>query len=122
MPTMEWYITVLSKYAVFTGRARRKEYWMFVLINAVVVFVLGIINVAMGADVPAIPTVYSLAVFLPSLAVTVRRLHDTDRSGWWFLLVFIPIIGAIVFLVFMATPGSEMLNRFGNSPIVASGE
>ncbi len=119
---MEWYITVLSKYAVFTGRARRKEYWMFVLINAVVVFVLGIINVAMGADVPAIPTVYSLAVFLPSLAVTVRRLHDTDRSGWWFLLVFIPIIGAIVFLVFMATPGSEMLNRFGNSPIVASGE
>lgn len=119
---MEWYIKVLSKYAVFVGRARRKEYWMFVLINALIVLVLGFVNWAMGADVPAIPTVYSLAVFLPSLAVTVRRLHDIDRSGWWVLLVFLPIVGAIVFLVFMATRGGEIPNRFGASPLDVVGE
>ncbi len=95
---------------------------MFVLINSVVVLVLGFVNWAMGADVPAIPTVYSLAVFLPGLAVTVRRLHDTDHSGWWFLILFVPIVGAVVFLVFMATSGGEMSNRFGASPKVVRDE
>ncbi len=118
---MEWYFTVLRKYAVFAGRARRKEYWMFVLISAVVVLVLGIVNGLMGADVPALPVYYSLAVVLPSLAVTVRRLHDTDRSGWWLLILLVPIVGAIVFLVFMATPGGEMANRFGASPKAVGG-
>ena len=108
---MEWYFTVLHKYAVFAGRSRPKEYWMFVLINAVVVLVLGFVNGLMGADVPALPLFYTLAVVLPGLAVTVRRLHDTDRSGWWLLILLVPIVGAIVFLVFMAKPGGEMANR-----------
>jgi uncharacterized membrane protein YhaH (DUF805 family) len=110
---MMLYFRVLSKYAVFAGRSRRMEYWMYVLISAAVVLVLGLVNVAMGADVPAIPAVYTLSVLLPSLAVTVRRLHDTGRSGWWFLILLVPIVGAIVLLVFMATPGDEMANRFG---------
>ncbi len=119
---MESYFKVLRKYAMFAGRARRKEYWMFVLISAVVVLVLGFVNGLMGADVPALPVYYSLAVVLPSLAVTVRRLHDTDRSGWWLLILLVPIVGAIVFLVFMATPGGEMANRFGASPKAVGGE
>ncbi len=119
---MVLYFTVLRKYAVFTGRARPKEYWMYVLISAVVVLVLGIVNGLMGADVPALPVYYSLAVVLPSLAVTVRRLHDTDRSGWWLLILLVPIVGAIVFLVFMATPGGEMANRFGATPKAVGGE
>ena len=119
---MEWYFTVLRKYAVFAGRARRKEYWMFVLISAVVVLVLGIVNGLMGADVPALPLYYTLAVVLPGLAVTVRRLHDTDRSGWWLLILLAPLVGALVFLVFMATPGGEMTNRFGASPKAVAGE
>ncbi len=119
---MVFYFTVLRKYAVFAGRARLKEYWMYVLISAVVVLVLGIVNGLMGADVPALPVYYSLAVVLPSLAVTVRRLHDTDRSGWWLLILLVPIVGAIVILVFMATPGGETANRFGASPQVVGGE
>jgi len=113
---MRWYFTVLRKYAAFAGRARRKEYWMFVLISAVIVLVLGIVNRLMGADVPALPVYYTLAVLLPSLAVTVRRLHDTDRSGWWLLILLVPLVGAIVLLVFTATPGGEIANRFGASP------
>ena len=116
---MVLYFTVLRKYAVLAGRARPKEYWMYVLISAVVVLVLGIINGLMGADVPALPMYYSLAVVLPSLAVTVRRLHDTDRSGWWLVILLVPIVGAIVFLVFMATPGGEMANRFGATETVS---
>ncbi len=113
---MVFYFTVLRKYAVFAGRARPKEYWMYVLISAVVVLVLGIVNGLMGADVPALPVYYSLAVLLPSLAVAVRRLHDTDRNGWWLLILLVPIVGAIVLLVFMATPGGESANRFGATP------
>ena len=119
---MKWYLTVLRKYAVFAGRARRREYWMFVLISAVVVLVLGFVNGVMGADVPALPLYYTLAVVLPGLAVTVRRLHDTDRSGWWLLSLLVPIVGAIVFLVFMVTPGGDMANRFGASPKAVGGE
>ncbi len=119
---MGWYFTVLRKYAVFAGRARPKEYWMYVLISAVVVLVLGIVNGLMGADVPALPVYYSFAVLLPSLAVSVRRLHDTDRNGWWLLILLVPIVGAIAILVFMATPGGEMANRFGASPKAVGGE
>ncbi len=119
---MGWYFTVLRKYAVLAGRARRNEFWMFVLISAVVVLVLGFVNGLMGADVPALPLAYTLAVVLPGLAVTVRRLHDTDRSGWWLLILLVPIVGAIVFLVFMATPGGETANRFGASLKAVGGE
>ena len=119
---MKWYFTVLRKYAVFRVRARRKEYWMFVLISAVVVLALGILNGLMGADVPALPLAYNVAVLLPGFAVSVRRLHDTERSGSWLLILLVPVVGAIVFLVFMAIPGGELANRFGASPKVVGGE
>ena len=90
---MAWYFTVLRKYAVLAGRAQPKECWMFVFISAVVVLVLGVVSGLMGADVPTIPLLYTLAVVLPGLAVTVRRLHDTDRSGWWLLILLVPIVG-----------------------------
>ena len=113
---MKWYLAVLRKYVVFTGRARRTDYWMFVLISGMVEIGLSFINGWMGGDTPALPLLYGSVVLLPSLAVSIRRLHDIDRSGWWVLLVFVPFLGLVVLLVFMATPGSEMANRFGPSP------
>ncbi|MBP9591974.1 MAG: DUF805 domain-containing protein [Steroidobacteraceae bacterium] len=118
---MNWYLEALRKYATFEGRARRKEYWFFILFNVLAVVVLGIIDVVLGtsskeAGLGLLSGIYLLAVLLPALAVTVRRLHDTDRSGWWILIEFIPLIGGLVLLVFTlldSTPGS---NRFGPSP------
>lgn len=118
---MNWYLEALRKYATFEGRARRKEYWFFILFNVLAVVVLGIIDVVLGtsskeAGLGLLSGIYLLAVLLPALAVTVPRLHDTDRSGWWILIEFIPLIGGLVLLVFTlldSTPGS---NRFGPSP------
>lgn len=113
---MQWYLEVLKKYVVFSGRARRKEYWFFMLFNAIISLVLGVIDGAIGADVSILGGLYALAVFLPSLAVTFRRLHDTDRSGWWLLISLIPLVGAIVLLVFMCLDGNRGQNRFGADP------
>lgn len=118
---MNWYLEALRKYATFEGRARRKEYWFFILFNVLAVVVLGIIDVVLGTSsketgLGLLSGLYLLAVLLPALAVTVRRLHDTDRSGWWILIEFIPLIGGLVLLIFTlldSTPGS---NRFGPSP------
>ncbi len=112
---MNWYLEVLRKYAVFDGRARRKEYWMFALFNFIIAFVLGFIEGLVGGP-GVIGLVYSLAVFIPALAVTVRRLHDTNRSGWWVLIAFVPLIGAIVLLVFMVLDSQPGENRFGANP------
>lgn len=80
------YIGALKKYAVFSGRATRKEYWMFVLYNFLVSFVLGLVDGIIGSENGAVSTIYSLALFIPSIAVGVRRMHDTNRSGWWLLV------------------------------------
>jgi len=112
---MNWYLKVLKKYAVFTGRAHREEYWMFVLFNMIIIFVLGFLEDF--ADGPGIiDIIYGLAVLIPGIAVSVRRLHDTDRSGWWLLIAFVPVVGAIVLLVFMATGGKTGDNQFGLHP------
>lgn len=103
---MDWYIGVLKNYALFTGRARRKEYWMFVLINMIISAILNVIQAVIGMETPYITIIYSLAVLLPSIAVAVRRLHDTERSGWWLLISLIPIVGAIVLIVFMCQNGT----------------
>jgi len=118
---MNWYLEVLKKYAVFSGRARRKEYWYFVLFNIIISIVLTIIDVVVGsmspeAGIGLISGIYSLAVLLPSLAVAVRRLHDTSRSGWWLLLLLIPLIGAIVIIVFLATDSKPEENQYGPNP------
>jgi uncharacterized membrane protein YhaH (DUF805 family) len=109
--------TVLSKYADFNGRASRPEYWWFVLAQFVVVLILDILAAATGsAAFQVILLLVTLALLLPSLAVGCRRLHDTDKSGWWQLLGLIPLIGTIVLIVFFATAGTPGDNRFGPPP------
>jgi len=112
---MEWYLAVLKKYAVFSGRARRKEYWMFFLFNMIIAIALGFIEGLLGSP-GVIGLLYSLAVLIPGVAVSVRRLHDTGRSGWWLLIALIPLIGAIVLLVFMVQEGKDEENDFGENP------
>ena len=116
---MNWYISVLKQYAVFSGRARRTEYWMFVLCNVIVMLLLGMVDKLIGGDNERISSIYSLAVLLPSLAVAARRLHDTDRSAWWLLLGLIPIIGTLVLIYFMVCNGQQGPNRFGDDPKAA---
>ena len=118
---MNWYLGVLKQYATFEGRARRKEYWYFVLFYVLVYLVLAAVDGLTGtynadAGVGLLSGLYVLATFLPSLAVTVRRLHDTDRSGWWVLINVVPIIGGIVLLVFMCLDSQPGANRFGPNP------
>jgi uncharacterized membrane protein YhaH (DUF805 family) len=150
---MKWYIQVLNSYADFSGRSRRKEYWMFFLINLIISIVLSIIDKVLGSDNIVsfggtafrnngiIGSLYSLLIFVPSLAAGVRRLHDTNRSGWFLLLPFSPfllflispflgkigfvlmfmgyltiIVFAIVLIVLLATEGDKGENDYGPNP------
>lgn len=120
---MNWYFTVLKKYAVFSGRARRKEYWLFVLFNIVFSVVAIVLDNLLGTasedlGYGAIYGLYSLAVLLPGLAVTVRRLHDVGKSGWWILISLVPIIGGIWLLVLLATDSEPGENQYGPNPKV----
>jgi len=112
---MEWYLGVLKKYAVFDGRARRKEYWMFVLFNIIVSVVLSIIESVVGIQ-GVLSGLYALAVLLPAIGVSIRRLHDTNRSGWWLLIALVPLIGAIVLIVFTAQDSQPGSNQYGPNP------
>ncbi|MGW0845072.1 DUF805 domain-containing protein [Streptomyces sp. NPDC002787] len=111
---MNWFVEVLKKYAVFSGRARRQEYWMFTLISSLIYLGLVILGLAMDTEVPEI--VFAVAIFLPSLAVSVRRLHDTGRSGWWVLIGLVPCVGLIFTIIFMATEGQRDANQYGPDP------
>jgi uncharacterized membrane protein YhaH (DUF805 family) len=115
MPWYQWYPTVLRKYVVFDGRSGRPEFWWFQLANLIVVVVIAIISDAAGAS-NLLPDLYWLAVLLPSLAVSIRRMHDTDRSGWWVLINLIPLVGGILFIVWAASSGTFGPNRFGSPP------
>ena len=112
---MNWYLDVLKKYAVFSGRARRQEYWMFVLINLLVAIAIAIVEAIIGTA-PLLGMLYALGVFIPSLAVAVRRLHDTNRSGWWLLIGLIPVIGLIVLIVFFVQDSDKVDNDYGANP------
>ncbi|MFJ5224894.1 DUF805 domain-containing protein [Streptomyces sp. NPDC088400] len=112
---MHWFTDVLKKYAVFSGRARRKEYWMFVLFNFIIAIVLAIVDAVAGAS-GVISGLYTLAMLIPSLAVGVRRLHDTGRSGWWLLIALVPLVGGIILLVFLASEGEQTSNAHGPNP------
>lgn len=116
---MNWYLEVLKKYAVFGGRAQRKEYWFFVLFNLIITLVLGFVEGFAGGP-GVLSAVYGLAVLIPSIAVTVRRLHDTDRTGWWLLIALIPLIGTIILLVFMLLDSSPGQNQYGSNPKAAT--
>lgn len=111
---MQWYVKVLKSYAVFSGRAHRREYWMFTLFNLMFSIAATALERILG--VVGISAVYSLAVLVPTLAVGVRRLHDTNRAGWWLLLFLVPILGAIVLIVFLATKGDKVENTYGPPP------
>jgi uncharacterized membrane protein YhaH (DUF805 family) len=117
---MHWYLDVLRKYADFSGRARRREFWMFTLVNILVSIVLGIVDAVIGTDYRSgygiLGTVYALAVLIPSLAVAVRRLHDTGRTGWWILIGLLPCVGFIVLLVFYVQEGQRSTNEYGPDP------
>ncbi len=122
---MNWYIEVLKKYAVFNGRAQRKEYWYFVLFNILISIVLAIIDGVTGsfsadAGMGLLGGIYTLGVLIPSIAVGVRRLHDTDRSGWWMFIALIPIVGAIVLIVFLASDSKPEENQYGPNPKTAA--
>ncbi|MFG1173797.1 DUF805 domain-containing protein [Erwiniaceae bacterium CAU 1747] len=117
---MSWYISALKKYAQFTGRSRRKEFWMFTLCNLIILAVLGILLVSSQPGifhilVAIIMMIYTLAVLIPSIAVCVRRLHDTNRSGWFYLMNFIPLV-SIILLVFLCMPGTKGINNYGSDP------
>lgn len=112
---MQWYLKVLKDYVNFSGRAHRKEYWMFVLFNFIVAFGLGFIDGLIETG-GVLGGLYNLAVLLPALGVSVRRLHDTNRSGWWLLISLIPIIGALVLLYFMVIEGDDGPNDYGALP------
>lgn len=111
----DYYLEVLKKYTVFSGRARRAEFWWFTLINWVISVVLQLVDNAIGTG-GILGGLYALGVLLPSIAVAIRRLHDTDRSGWWLLLVFIPIIGWLVLLYFYIQDSQPEPNQYGPSP------
>jgi len=109
---MNYYLDVLKKYATFSGRARRKEYWMFVLINAIVVMAISLIEYAAGTN-GIIGYIYGLALIIPMSAVTVRRLHDIGKSGFWYFICLIPLIGSIWLLVLLCTDSQPGQNQFG---------
>ncbi len=117
---MNWYLEVLKKYVDFSGRARRKEYWYFVLFNVIISIVLSVMDGVLGLKtrdgVSPLSGLYSLAVLLPSIAVGVRRLHDTGRSGWYLLLGLIPCIGGIILLVFAIEDSQFGENEYGPNP------
>lgn len=119
---MNWYLAVLKKYAVFNGRARLKEYWYFFLFNALTYFALTFADIAFGlfdkeTSIGLLSTIYWLAVAIPGIAVAVRRLHDIGRSGWWLLIVFIPLIGGIILLIFAIRVSQPGDNQYGPNPI-----
>jgi uncharacterized membrane protein YhaH (DUF805 family) len=118
---MNWYLQALKQYATFNGRARRKEYWFFVLFNVLALIGLTTLDVLVGtfsveAEIGLFSGLYALAMVIPGLAVLVRRLHDTDRSGWWALLNLLPVVGALVVLVFTLLDSQPGANRFGPNP------
>lgn len=118
---MDWFLQAMKKYATFEGRSRRKEYWYFVLFYCLLIIGLSIVDGFAGtfeeeAGIGLFSGLFVLGTFLPTIAVLVRRLHDTNRSGWWVLINFVPVLGAIVLLVFTVQDSQPGGNRFGPNP------
>ncbi len=111
--------TCLGKYATFSGRAQRSEYWWFVLFNFIGSIILNIIDTAI-IGMPALSIVWALGLLLPALSVSVRRMHDLDKSGWWILVAFIPLLGFILIIYWFVQRGSEGPNRFGADPLAGA--
>jgi uncharacterized membrane protein YhaH (DUF805 family) len=122
---MDWFLAALKKYAVFSGRAQRSEYWFFALFYLIIAIVLSVLESIVGAttkdtSVGLFTSLFFLGMLLPSLAVTVRRLHDTGRSGFWILIGLLPFIGSIVLLVFTVLDSQPGDNAYGPNPKLAT--
>ena len=118
---MNYYFAAFKKYGVFKGRATRSEYWYFTLFNIIAVGLFGLIDQLMGnfnfdAGYGPLSAIYTLAMILPGLGVSIRRLHDTGRSGWWFVITAIPLLGLLIFLYFALQDSDPNPNRYGLSP------
>lgn len=116
---MNYYLDVLKKYAVFDGRAPRIEFWMFVLFNVIVSIILSIADSIIGTDTGntgLLGGLYSLGVLIPSIAVSVRRLHDIGRSGWWILIGLVPVVGWIVLIIWYVKDSDQGPNQYGPNP------
>lgn len=120
---MNWYLEAFTqKYADFSGRSRRTEYWMFMLFHILAIFALAIFSAILNSSeslsvvLSVLLIIYVLGSFIPALAITIRRLHDTGKSGWFYLLTFIPYIGGIILLVFTAQDSENMHNKWGPNP------
>ncbi len=111
---MNWFIDYIKKYADFSGRAHRTEYWMYILFYIIFLIIVTTIDVLTGVGV--LYFIYSLALLVPSITVGAIRLHDINRSGWWQLIMLVPLIGVIVLIIFFATDSEGGENRFGPSP------
>jgi uncharacterized membrane protein YhaH (DUF805 family) len=122
---MNWYLEALRKYATFNGRSRRKEYWMFALFNFIFIFAAMILDNLLGLTFKIygvslgygiLYAIYALFVFIPGLAISVRRLHDLDKSGAWYFIILVPLIGSIWFLILLCTEGTRGANNYGEDP------
>lgn len=109
---VDWTVKVLKNYANFTGRARRKEYWFYTLALIIALIIVSVVDRILGTD-PLLYLIVALGTFVPSLAVGVRRLHDIGRSGWWYLICLIPLIGAIILIIWFATETQRENNQWG---------
>lgn len=119
---MNYYIDCLTKkYACFSGRARRQEYWLFLLFNIIAAFVVGFIGGILAGATGVVAfaflgMIYNLAVLIPGFAVFVRRMHDIGKSGWWWLIAFIPLIGVLVLFIFCCLDSQPGDNQYGPNP------
>lgn len=117
---MKWFVSVARNFS-FSGRARRREYWMFVLFVVLIEIILGVVDHALGTrseegGIGFLGGIFALGILIQSIAVAVRRLHDTGRSGWWILINLLPILGSIVWLILMLLEGEPRDNRYGPDP------
>ena len=113
---MNFYLDAWKKYATFGGRSRRKEFWFFALVNAAISYVLSLIAAKFGFPIGLISWAFSLAIFVPGIAVAIRRMHDIGKSGWWVCINFVPLVGSIWFLVLAATDSQAGDNQLGECP------
>jgi len=121
MSPIDWATRPLKKYADFSGRAPRAEYWWFYLLIIIGYVLATILDSTLGftgavGQYGVIMSVFAVAMLVPSIAAGIRRLHDTDRSGWWLLIGLVPLIGAIVLIVFFVTQGTQGPNKYGDDP------
>ena len=118
---MNWWITCMKKYVVFSGRSRRTEYWMFALINTIISIIAMVLDNVLGTTTEdkrsgLFSGLFALATLLPSVAVYVRRLHDVGKSGWWMFIGLIPIVGVIWLFVLTVTDSQPGDNEYGENP------